>query len=293
MDRTGKEFDGRTLLKKCPVSCFADEIDVSLDRQFALLKELGIEWIEFRSGDGKGVADYTEAEAEILAGRLEEQKIRISAVGSPIGKINITDEFAPHLEKLAHVARLAKIWKTPYIRCFSFFLPAGESPAEWRDEVFRRMDRMVELAAKENLVLLHENEKEIYGDAAERCLDLMENFGGEHLKATFDFANFVQCGQDTAEAYEMLKKYIAYVHVKDALRADGTVVPAGQGDGQVKKILKLLDASGYEGFLSLEPHLADFAGLSELEKNAAKRGRTDTEAAFVIAYQALEKLLHE
>ena len=284
--------DDRRILKNCPVSCFADEIDSSVDRQMALMEELGIGWVEFRSGDGKGVADYTEAEAETLMRRLEEKKIRVSAVGSPIGKINISDDFEPHLASLEHVAKLAKIWNTPYIRCFSFFLPEGEKPEKFRDEVFRRMDRMVELAAKENLILLHENEKEIYGDIASRCLDLMENFGGANLKATFDFANFVQCGQNTLEAYDMLKDHIAYVHVKDALFDGGRVVPAGQGDGNLKAILARLDGEGYEGFLSLEPHLADFAGLSGLEKNAAVRERTDTEAAFVTAYEALQALLH-
>lgn len=283
--------DSRTILKNCSVSCFADEIDPSVDRQTALMEELGIGWVEFRSGDGKGVADYTEEEAERLMCRLEEKKIRVSAVGSPIGKIGIGDDFEPHLEKLAHVMRLAKIWDTPYIRSFSFFIPEGEKPESFRDEVFRRMDRMVELAARENLILLHENEKEIYGDLAPRCLELMENFGGANLKATFDFANFVQCGQDTLEAYEMLKEHIAYVHVKDALFDGGRVVPAGQGDGRVKEILTRLDAAGFSGFLSLEPHLADFAGLSGLEKNAALRGRSDTEAAFVTAYEALEELL--
>lgn len=283
--------DNRTILKNCSVSCFADEIDPSVDRQTALMEELGIGWVEFRSGDGKGVADYTEEEAERLMCRLEEKKIRVSAVGSPIGKIGIGDDFEPHLEKLAHVMRLAKIWDTPYIRSFSFFIPEGEKPESFRDEVFRRMDRMVELAARENLILLHENEKEIYGDLAPRCLELMENFGGANLKATFDFANFVQCGQDTLEAYEMLKEHIAYVHVKDALFDGGRVVPAGQGDGRVKEILTRLDAAGFSGFLSLEPHLADFAGLSGLEKNAALRGRSDTEAAFVTAYEALEELL--
>lgn len=283
--------DDRIILKKCPISCFADEIDSSVEKQMALMEELGIGWVEFRSGDGKGVADYTEAEAEALMRRLEGKKIGVSAVGSPIGKISITDDFEPHLESLAHIAELAKIWNTPYIRCFSFFIPEGEKPEKFRDEVFRRMDRMVELAARKNLVLLHENEKEIYGDLAPRCLELMEEFGGENLKATFDFANFVQCGQDTLEARDMLKEYVAYVHVKDALFDGGRVVPVGQGDGNVKEILTRLDQEGFQGFLSLEPHLADFAGLSGLEKNAAKRGRTDTEAAFITAYEALQALL--
>lgn len=281
----------RKILTKCPVSCFADEIDVSVDKQIALLQELGIGWIEFRSGDGKGVADYTEKEAEMLMSRLSANGIRISAVGSPIGKIDITQDFEPHFETYRHIVELAGILDTSFIRMFSFFMPEGEEPDKFRDEVMRRMDRMVEYAAGRNVVLLHENEKGIYGDNAARCLDLMKLFYGDHFRCTFDFANFVQCGQDTLEAYEMLRPYISYIHVKDALRENGDVVPAGTGDGNVAEILNRLDEKGYAGFLSLEPHLADFAGLKSLEKEVKERGRTDGEEAFCTAYRALEKLL--
>ena len=281
----------RKILTKCPVSCFADEIDVSVDKQIALLQELGIGWIEFRSGDGKGVADYTEKEAEMLMSRLSANGIRISAVGSPIGKIDITQDFEPHFETYRHIVELAGILDTSFIRMFSFFMPEGEEPDKFRDEVMRRMDRMVEYAAGRNVVLLHENEKGIYGDSAARCLDLMKLFYGDHFRCTFDFANFVQCGQDTMEAYEMLRPYISYIHVKDALRENGEVVPAGTGDGNVAEILNRLDEEGYAGFLSLEPHLADFAGLKSLEKEVKERGRTDGEEAFCTAYRALEKLL--
>lgn len=281
----------RKILTKCPVSCFADEIDVSVDKQIALLQELGIGWIEFRSGDGKGVADYTEKEAEMLMSRLSANGIRISAVGSPIGKIDITQDFEPHFETYRHIVELAGILDTSFIRMFSFFMPEGEEPDKFRDEVMRRMDRMVEYAAGRNVVLLHENEKGIYGDSAARCLDLMKLFYGDHFRCTFDFANFVQCGQDTLEAYEMLRPYISYIHVKDALRENGDVVPAGAGDGNVAEILNRLDKEGYAGFLSLEPHLADFAGLKSLEKEVKERGRTDGEEAFCTAYRALEKLL--
>lgn len=281
----------RKILTKCPVSCFADEIDVSVDKQIALLQELGIGWIEFRSGDGKGVADYTEKEAEMLMIRLSANGIRISAVGSPIGKIDITQDFEPHFEAYRHIVELAGILDTSFIRMFSFFMPEGEEPDKFRDEVMRRTDRMVEYAAGRNVVLLHENEKGIYGDSAARCLDLMKLFYGDHFRCTFDFANFVQCGQDTMEAYEMLRPYISYIHVKDAMRESGDVVPAGTGDGNVAEILNRLDEEGYAGFLSLEPHLADFAGLKSLEKEVKERGRTDGEEAFCTAYRALEKLL--
>lgn len=282
----------RKLLLNSPVSCFADEIDSSIDRQIALLKELGISWIEFRSGDGKGVAEYTVGEAQALREKLDAAGIRISALGSPIGKIDIMQDFEPHFKTFQQMADLTEIYGTDKIRMFSFFMPEGADPAAYREEVMRRMSRLVDYAASKNLVLLHENEKDIYGDSAPRCLDLMKEFYGGSFRCTFDFANFVQCGQDTMEAYEMLEPYISYVHIKDALLEDGSVVPAGEGDGQVEAILRRLEKKGFDGFLSLEPHLADFAGLKNLEKSAVSRGRTDGEEAFCTAYRALKKLLY-
>lgn len=284
-------MERQILLESSRISGFADEIAVDMDTQIALLKELGIEWVEFRSGDGKGVADYSLEEAKDLRRKLDENGIRVSALGSPIGKIGIEEDFAPHLKLLEHLTELAGVLGTSYIRMFSFFIPEGKDPADYRDEVFGRTKAMVEMAKEKGVVLLHENEKGIYGDVAQRCLDLMRNFYGEHYRCTFDFANFVQCGQDVLAAYEMLKPYITYVHVKDAVMETGEVTPAGEGDGHVAEILRRLDGEGYKGFLSLEPHLVDFAGLKNLEKDAKERKRSDGEQAFSQAYHALRKIL--
>lgn len=284
-------MENQILLENSRISGFADEIAVDMDTQIALLKELGIKWVEFRSGDGKGVADYSLEEAKDLRRKLDENGIRVSALGSPIGKIGIEEDFAPHLKLLEHLTELAGVLGTSYIRMFSFFIPEGKDPADYRDEVFGRTKAMVEMAKEKGVVLLHENEKGIYGDVAQRCLDLMRNFYGEHYRCTFDFANFVQCGQDALAAYEMLKPYITYVHVKDAVMETGEVTPAGEGDGQVTEILRRLDGEGYKGFLSLEPHLVDFAGLKNLEKDAKERKRSDGEQAFSQAYHALRKIL--
>lgn len=128
------------------------------------------------------------------------------------------------------------------------------------------------------------------------CKKLMDTFYGDHFKAIFDFANFVQCGQDTLEAYEMLKSYIAYIHVKDALKSDQSVVPAGYGDGNVAVILKRLSASGFDGFLSLEPHLFEFEGFHALEKDGRSIAVKEKKVlsgleTFTIAHDALMELL--
>lgn len=279
------------MLDKCQISGFADEINKDFEVQLAVLRELGQKYIELRSADGINVSGLTFGKADELFNEMSIDNVKVSSLGSPIGKIAITDDFEPHFEDFRHVVELAKRFSTRYIRMFSFYIPKGGEPEKYRDEVLARMKRMVDYAAEQDVVLLHENEKGIYGDNAERCLDLMKSFYGEHFQCVFDFANFVQCHQDTMEAYELLKPYIAYIHMKDARMSDGEVVLPGDGDGSVREILAQLDESGYEGFLSLEPHLVAFDGLDKLEKEAKERKLADGIEAYKSAYHRLEELL--
>ena len=287
------------------LSGFADEIAASLDTQMQVLDQLQMRHIEMRGVEGRNFVEYSEAEAREIKKRLEDRGFSLSAVGSPIGKTRITDDFAPHMELFKHTVELAHIMDTPNIRMFSFYGPSEKVSGQenavsgpgaavpWRGQVMERLGQFADYAAANGVVLLHENEKGIYGETAESCLDILQQFGGQHFKAVFDFANFVQAGQDTLEAYEALKPYIAYIHVKDALRKDGSVVPAGYGDGNVKEILGRLKTSGYSGYLSLEPHLSDFTGFSSLEKDGKIGKKLSGEEAFTLAHEALVKILEE
>lgn len=277
---------------KIKLSGFADEIDTNLDIQMKVLKKLGMSYVEMRGVDGKGLVEHTINEAKEIKARLTDNGISLSSVGSPIGKIKITDEFAPHMELFKHTVEIAHVMDTPNIRMFSFFMPENESYAPYKNQVMDQLGQFVDYAKANKVLLLHENEKDIYGDMADRCLEIMKEFYGDHFQAVFDFANFVQCKQDTLEAYDMLKPYISYVHIKDALWSDASVVPAGMGDGNVEKILRKLKDSGYQGFLSLEPHLSDFAGFSALEKNGDQKKKMSGEEAFTMAHEVLVKILN-
>jgi len=155
---------------------------------------------------------------------------------------------------------------TTIVRVFSFFLPPGDPPERHRQQVIDRMGALAGIARERGLVLAHENEKKIYGDIPQRCADLITAVGSPALRATFDAANFVQCGvAPHDEAYPLLRPYLVYLQVKDALAATGEVVPAGQGDGQVRDTLAALRDSAFTGYVSLEPHLAvagAFGGFS-------------------------------
>ena len=269
---------------------FADEAAEPIAEQISALKENNIPQIELRSVDGINVKDLTDEKAQEIALALKEAGISVWSLGSPLGKSDISADFSQEVAVLKRLLQLCRLFECDKIRVFSFFT---KEYARDRQEVTDRMRRLVEIASEQKIRLFHENEKDIYGDVAVRCLDLMKAFYGDHFKCTFDFANFVQCRQDTMEAYEMLKPYIEYVHIKDAKWDTGEVVPAGQGDGNVKEILTLLNESGYKGYLSLEPHLAEFDGLKNLEKNAAERKLTDGEAAYTMAWDALKTILNK
>jgi len=266
------------------LSGFGDEISPDFEEQLKVLKEEGIDYLELRSAFGKNVVALTEDDSKKIKEMLDRYGIKVSAIASPIGKVRAREDIDGQKEKLHNAIRLAKFFNTPYIRIFSFYPEEGMSIEELREISLERLRELVKIAEKEGVILLHENEKKIYGDIPERCLDILKSINSPNLKAVFDPSNFIQCNvKPFREAYPILEDYIEYVHIKDAQFSDGVEVPAGEGDGEIKEILLSLKAKGKEYFLSLEPHLAhsgQFQGFSGPE-------------LFKKASQALKKILSE
>ncbi len=277
------------------LSAFADEIADDLQTQMDVLEEHGIYFIEMRGVNGRPLVQHNLAEVRAIKKQLNDRSFGISAIGSPIGKIKINEPFQPHLELFKHTLEIADILETCYIRMFSFFMPPGEDPRQYRSEVLRRWEALLQAAEGRGVVLLHENEKEIYGDTPERCADLLTAFNNEHFKAVFDPANFVQCDVETyPKTYRLLADHVVYMHIKDAVYSDHHVVPAGYGDGKVQAILTALRRRGYQGFLSIEPHLGSFKGFADLEPNSPSNQLPEGgPKQFAIAVEALKKILAE
>jgi len=282
-------------MSKFVLSAFADEIDSDLKTQMDVLDQHGIKFIEMRGVNGKLLVHYTLEEVKEIKKKIDARGFKLSAIGSPLGKIKITDDFEPHLELFKHTLEVAKIMECKYIRMFSFFIPKGEDPVNYRDEVIKRWKSFIKTAEGRGVVLLHENESGIYGDTPERCLDLLETLNCDYFKGIFDFANFVQCNaKNYPDAFDLLQDHIVYVHVKDAVYKDHHVVPAGEGDGNVVEILNELNNRGYEGFLSLEPHLWGYSDFSILEPDSPGSDLPEGEAKiFAVAVQALKKILND
>lgn len=251
-------------MEKWILSAFADEYCPDLRGQVDAMGRYGISHIELRFLDGKNVSELTAQEAGEAKRILEDGGIRVSALGSPLGKFHLEESFASHLEVARRIFENANILETNQIRMFSFYPRPGESRAQCRQEVLDKLGILLDMADSCGLTLCHENEGGLYGESPQQCLDLMEAFGGR-LKTVFDMGNYTLGGYAPwPEGYEMLKDYIAYFHIKDALTA-GAIVPAGLGEAKIKEILHAHSAyTGKPVMLSLEPHLQTFDGLNKL-----------------------------
>lgn len=281
-------------MEKMRIFAFADEADKNVDGQIAAMKRNGLQGLEIRGVDGVNVSKITLEKAREVRRKLDDNGLVTWSIGSPIGKIKLEEDFEAHLDTFRHTLEVAHILGAERLRLFSFYMPKDEDPSPYRNEVIDRMGKFLEIAEGSGVLLCHENEKGIYGDVASRCLELYRALPG--LGGIFDPANFVQCGQDTVAAWDMLKAYINYLHIKDAL-ADGSVVPSGKGIGNVPYIVKEFIARGGNA-VTIEPHLKVFAGLKELEESGSTSvvgvfQYPDANTAFDVACDAIKAILKE
>jgi len=258
---------------KFTLSAFGDEIADDLQAQLELLRKLQIGYLDLRKAWGKNVLHLDDEEVARVERMCADQDIAVSCIGSPIGKSPITDPIEREASNLRRIFHIAEALHTRRVRIFSFYPPdisTNEHYDDYVEESISRLARLVELAQREGFLLLLENEKAIVGDTISRCHAIMSAIDSPHLGFLWDPANFVQVGESepTERGWPLLGQHVAYVHIKDAVLADGSVRPPGDGDGQVRELLVRLRDRGYQGFLALEPHLAvaghssGFSGVS-------------------------------
>ena len=237
------------------LSAFADEIAADPIEQLDVLEAHGIYHVEFRSIYGINVLDLTNEQHEDFRALLAGRGFGLSAIGSPIGKIKADEPFGPHLIRFERALQLAEFYDSPRIRIFSYYIPEGDAPEAHRAEVLRRMAAKAEIAAGRGIALFLENEKGIYGDTADRVAEILETVDSPALAHAFDPANYLEVGQDIDEAWSRLRNRTAHIHVKDFDVKARKNVPAGEGQGQIPRIIAEAVADGFDGFCTLEPHL--------------------------------------
>jgi sugar phosphate isomerase/epimerase len=243
------------------ISAFGDEIAEDLESQLHTLNDLQISHLELRAAWGVNVLYLSDAQVADARRLCDAAGVTVSCIGSPIGKSPLADPIEKEMSNLERIIEVGRALGTRNIRIFSFYPPDTSSNAHYDQHVSEaaaRLARLAGIAAREDVALLLENEKDIVGDTPQRCLSLLQQVDSPHLRFIWDPANFVQVGvaRQVDDHWAALSPYIAYIHIKDAMLADGQVKAAGEGDGQVRELLLRLRDSGYQGVLALEPHLA-------------------------------------
>jgi len=263
---------------------FADEASPQLSEQIAALNRHKIPYLEIRGVNGKNVSKCTPEDAKEWKKELDAGGIRVWSIGSPLGKVAIDKPFAEHLALAENLFQIANVLDCDKVRMFSFY----ETKEGDLDRICENLTALCALAARYGITLYHENEKGIWGDTADKCVQILDRVPA--LRSVFDPANYVQCGQDIPEALALLQDRTDYYHIKDALAADGSIVPAGMGDGHLEEMLAGISR---DTVLTLEPHLKVFDGYGGIDHSELKNKYVyqTSEESFAAAVDALKALL--
>jgi sugar phosphate isomerase/epimerase len=275
------------------ISAFADEISPDPHEQVAVLKSCNVRHIEFRSIHKTNVLALSDEQVREFKKFLDGEGFRLSAIGSPVGKVAIDSPFEPHLDKFKRAVELCGVFGTPNIRVFSYY-PPGNKPdfdgnwAPFRDEVIRRLRAKAELAERARVTLFHENEHRIYGDSPDRVVDVMTSVNSPALRAAYDAANYVFCGFDPVEGWEKTKGFTAHFHIKDWKKGGPAAghehgVLAGTGDGNIPHSIRDAVKMGYRGYAVMEPHL----------RGGGPTGGVTGPDLFPVAVEAFRKILRD
>ncbi len=243
---------------------FTDEAERSLDGQISTLREVGWSAIELRLIDGKNVCDFTDEEWKRTWDRLQKEQIQVVGFGGQIGNWArpIDSDFSLDIDELKRVAPRMRQAGTKFLRIMSY--PNSESNplnrSEWRIEAVRRLKELAKIAEGEGIILGHENCSG-YGETPEGYLELVEAVNSPALQLIFDTGNNSLHDNNTEvtwDYYQKCREQITHVHIKCAKpgeNGDDFVTCYVDEDPVQERILKDLEATGYDGWLSIEPHI--------------------------------------
>jgi sugar phosphate isomerase/epimerase len=257
-------------------SGISDEAGKDIQTQIRAHRELGWNHIELRLVDGTNITQIDDRAFGTIADTLDAAGLRVSCFGSAIANWArpITSDERIDRDDLKRAIPRMKRMKCPFIRVMSYpNNPDAPLPErEWRREAIRRMRYLAGMAEDGGVTLVHENCSGWGGQSAENSTILLGEVASPALRLVFDTGNPVDYNQDGWEYYRAVLPDIVYVHVKDGRRVNGAIeyVYCGEGEGYVREILADLAERGYDGGVSIEPHLAAVIHTGKAADSAAQ-----------------------
>jgi len=248
----------------------SDEAGQPIDVQIKAHKELGWDYLEIREVDKENLTLMGDAKFEEVYRAVSESGLKVSCFGGAVGNwaTKISGDFKKDVDEVKRAIPRMKKFNTKYLRVMSW--PNDkENPwtdEEWGKEAIRRSKELSKLAEDADIILVHEN---CSGWAArtEKMERIYNEVNSPAFKLMFDTGNVVAYNDGNSfENYKRLKPFIEYVHIKDYKKVDGSsrATYPGEGEGKVKEVIADLQATGYEGFVSIEPHMASVVHLSKV-----------------------------
>ena len=259
---------------------FADEASPEIDLQIKATRELGWKYIESRNINGQNLTDISDEKFEWVYGKLNEAGIGVNCFGSTVAnwqkQPRSEEDFQKSIAELQRAIPRMRRLGTELLRGMSFAVPQDEQPdsPELEKIIFSKVNHLVKMCEDAGIIYLHENCMNYGGMSYLHTLKLLDNIKSPAFKLLFDTGNPVftrkRIGnppyptQSAWEFYDNVKEFVIYVHIKDCVVIEdkGEIRPpvrftfAGEGSGDVRRIVGDLLRRGYDGGFSIEPHLA-------------------------------------
>jgi sugar phosphate isomerase/epimerase len=251
----------------CVLSAFSDEAGGSCAEQIAGLRRAGLHYMDIRNIDGHNITVLPLEQARIIRPLLDAAGLRVNMFGSPLGKIDLADDFQIDIGKLKHMGALAPILGCRAVRIFSYYNKTGKPAAEFRKMALQRLNELAKIASDLGMVLYHENEGAIFGEKVSEIevinAEVVARWTPKVFGLIFDFGNYNAAREDVWANWLRLRDMTHALHLKDnVLVGDGFHhVVVGQGGGCVERILADAAARGFSGPLTVEPHLQHSAAV--------------------------------
>ena len=249
------------------MSGMCGEIAGPLDEQLAGLRVLGVPRANLTKlsltadGPSRSIEELSDDELASLRRRLDESGIGCYCVTSPVGKYAVDTDPGKVERQLERSIEAANVLGSRFLRIFSFGPRDGSTGTADRDAIkraFERLVRAIETSGNGTVPLL-ENNYRMYTLDGDTTLDLLSDYEPGQVALAFDaHAYVVSEVRPFDEAWVQVAPWVRVLHLKDYVAATGTVVPVGQGDGQLREIMAAADPGVIED-LALEPHLHNSA----------------------------------
>ncbi len=260
---------------------FADEASSIVAEQIRAHKILGWDSIEMRMVGDLNFTNLDDAAYATVKDQLLAADIGVSGFGSAIANWSrqISGDFQLDLDDLQRAVPRMQELGTKFIRIMSY--PNDEknplSEDQWLSEAASRLKKLAGIAEAEGLILVHENCSGYGALSPAHMLKLIAAVDSPAFKMAFDTGNqTAHFGHDNPdlswEYYQAIRQEIVHVHIKDnAPDAEGKSQQCfpGEGRSQVKKIVSDLVSTGYQGYLSIEPHMKGQVHLGDDTGSAA------------------------